>query len=203
MRGSVMYGYIRVSSKDQNTARQEDALNQFGVDEAHLFIDKKSGKDFEREQYRKMLKQLRRGDCIVVVSLDRLGRNYKEILEQWRIITEVKECHIIVLDMPLLNTKQADEDLMKTFLSDLVLQVLSYVAELERRHIRRRQAEGIAAAKARGVKFGRAHKPLPENFFEVIRLWKDGDITGREAARRMNVSSSWLYRKMNNPELLK
>jgi len=196
-----MYGYIRVSSKDQNTARQEDALNEFGVDAVNLFIDKQSGKDFERKQYRKLLKRLRRGDCIVIASLDRLGRNYKEILEQWRIITKVKECHIVVLDMPLLNTQQAEDDLMKTFLSDLVLQVLSYVAELERRHIRRRQAEGIAAAKARGVKFGRAHKPLPENFFEVIRLWKNKDITGREAARQMDVSSSWLYRKMHNPEL--
>ena len=177
-----LYGYIRVSTREQNEDRQILALKELSIPEKNLFIDKQSGKDFERPQYRKMVRKLKKDDLLYIKSIDRLGRNYSEILEQWRILTKEKGIDIVVLDMPLLDTRRG-KDLMGTFLSDIVLQVLSFVAENERSNIRQRQAEGIAAAKARGVRFGRPPKPLPENFHEIYQQWKNGKITGLEAAK--------------------
>lgn len=176
-----LYGYVRVSTKDQNEDRQLLALKELAVPEKNLFIDKQSGKDFERPQYRKMMQKLKKDDLLYIKSIDRLGRNYSEILEQWRILTREKGADIVVLDMPLLDTRRG-KDLMGTFLSDIVLQVLSFVAENERLNIRQRQAEGIAAAKARGVRFGRPPKPLPENFPYLYQQWKAGEITASLAA---------------------
>lgn len=163
-----LYGYIRVSSREQNEDRQILALKELSIPEKNLFIDKQSGKDFERPQYRKMVRKLKKDDLLYIKSVDRLGRNYSEILEQWRILNKEKGIDIVVLDMPLLDTRRG-KDLMGTFLSDIVLQVLSFVAENERTNIRQRQAEGIAAAKARGVRFGRPPKPLPENFHHLYQ----------------------------------
>lgn len=160
----IIYGYIRVSTKEQNEDRQRIALAEFPVPENHIFLDKLSGKDFERPQYKKLTKKLRPGDILVIKSIDRLGRNYEEILNQWRIITKEKRADIVVLDMPLLDTRQTGRDLTGTFVADLVLQILSYVAQTERENIKQRQKEGIAAAKLRGVQFGRPRKPLPDNF---------------------------------------
>ena len=168
-----LYGYIRVSTREQNEDRQILALKDLSIPEKNLFIDKQSGKDFERPQYRKMVRKLKKDDLLYIKSIDRLGRNYSEILEQWRILTKEKGIDIVVLDMPLLDTRRG-KDLMGTFLSDIVLQVLSFVAENERSNIRQRQAEGIAAAKARGVRFGRPPKPLPENFHHLYQQWKNG-----------------------------
>lgn len=165
------YGYIRVSSTDQNEDRQLMAMRELTIPEKHLFVEKQSGKDFERPQYKKMVRRLKAEDLLYIKSIDRLGRNYGEILEQWRILTKEKGVDIVVLDMPLLDTRRG-KDLMGTFLSDIVLQVLSFVAESERDSIRQRQAEGIAAAKARGVRFGRPPKPLPPNFHQVHRDWR-------------------------------
>ncbi len=176
------YGYIRVSSRDQNEDRQRIALREVSVPERNIFTDKQSGKDFDRPQYKKLVKKLRPGDLLCVKSIDRLGRNYEEIQNQWRILTKEKGIDIAVLDMPLLDTRRG-KDLMGTFLSDIVLQVLSFVAENERTNIRARQAEGIAAAKARGIRFGRPPRPLPENFQESYSRWKSGEITGSAAAR--------------------
>lgn len=167
-----LYGYIRVSTREQNEDRQILALKDLSIPEKNLFIDKQSGKDFERPQYRKMVRKLKKDDLLYIKSIDRLGRNYSEILEQWRILTKEKGIDIVVLDMPLLDTRRG-KDLMGTFLSDIVLQVLSFVAENERSNIRQRQAEGIAAAKARGVRFGRPPKPLPENFHHLYQQWKN------------------------------
>ena len=176
-----LYGYIRVSTKEQNEDRQLLALKELAIQEKNLFIDKQSGKDFERPQYRKMVQKLKKDDLLYIKSIDRLGRNYSEILEQWRILTKEKGIDIVVLDMPLLDTRRG-KDLMGTFLSDIVLQVLSFVAENERTTIRQRQAEGIAAAKARGVKFGRPPLPLPDNFYEVHRAWRGKKISLKQAA---------------------
>lgn len=176
-----VFGYIRVSSRDQNEDRQMIALKEFAIPEKNIFIDKQSGKDFKRPQYRKMLRSIKRDDLLYIKSIDRLGRNYAEILDQWRILTKDKGIDIVVLDMPLLDTRRG-KDLMGTFLSDIVLQVLSFVAENERTNIRMRQAEGIAAAKKRGVRFGRPPGPLPDNFHEVYQQWKNGRITGLAAA---------------------
>lgn len=175
------YGYVRVSTKDQNEDRQYIALRELCIPEKNIFMDKQSGKDFERPQYRRLVRRLKKDDLLYVKSIDRLGRNYTEILEQWRILTKEKGADIVVLDMPLLDTRRG-KDLMGTFLSDIVLQVLSFVAENERTNIRQRQAEGIAAAKARGVRFGRPPSPLPENFHEAYQLWKAGKVTGTAAA---------------------
>ncbi len=177
-----LYGYIRVSTRDQNEDRQILALKELSIPEKNLFIDKQSGKDFERPQYRKMVRKLKKDDLLYIKSIDRLGRNYSEILEQWRILTKEKGIDIVVLDMPLLDTRRG-KDLMGTFLSDIVLQVLSFVAENERTNIRQRQAEGIAAAKAKGVRFGRPPAPLPENFHHLYQQWKNGKITGTAAAK--------------------
>lgn len=184
-----IYGYIRVSSCDQKEIRQSDALKEAGVDEKHIYIDKQSGKDFNRPEYKKLLKKIKKDDLLVIKSIDRLGRNYEEILLQWRVLTKEIGIDIVVLDMPLLDTRRG-KDLMGTFLSDIVLQVLSFVAENERQNIRQRQAEGIAAAKARGVRFGRPPKPLPENFIGIYRSWKSGNLTGTEAAKQCGMPLS-------------
>lgn len=177
-----IYGYIRVSSREQNTDRQLMAFQNLAIPKENIYSDKQSGSNFERPAYRKMLKKIERDDLLYVKSIDRLGRNYNEILNQWQIITKEKGADIVVMDMPLLDTRRG-KDLLGTFLSDIVLQVLSFVAENERTNIRQRQAEGIAAAKARGVKFGRPPKPLPPNFKGVCECWQAGEITGCEAAK--------------------
>ena len=189
-----VYGYIRVSSKDQKEDRQQIALKKVGVDLQNIYVDKQSGKDFNRPQYKKMLRKLKKDDLLYIKSIDRLGRNYAEILEQWRLLTQTKGIDIVVLDMPLLDTRRG-KDLMGTFLSDIVLQVLSFVAENERTNIRQRQAEGIAAAKSKGVRFGRPPSPLPENFHSVYQRWKSGKISGTEAARQCGMPlSTFRYR---------
>ena len=189
-----IYGYIRVSSTDQNESRQRIALEQQGIPSGHIFMDKMSGKDFQRPQYQAMLRKLRSGDLLCVVSIDRLGRNYEEILEQWRMLTKEKHVDILVLDMPMLDTRR-DKNLLGTFIADLVLQVLSFVAQNERENIRSRQAEGIAAAKQRGVRFGREIKPLPDNFLENCALRRNGQISGLAAASRCRMPQSTFYRK--------
>ena len=178
----VVYGYIRVSTRDQNEDRQLIALQELNIPERNIYMDKQSGKDFERPQYKRLARRVKKDDLLYIKSIDRLGRNYGEILEQWRILTKEKGADIVVLDMPLLDTRRG-KDLMGTFLSDIVLQVLSFVAENERVNIRQRQAEGIAAAKARGVRFGRPPRPLPENFPSAYHRWKIKRITGTAAAR--------------------
>lgn len=188
MQGKI-YGYARVSTMEQNEARQMEAIRRVGTPERNIYIDKISGKDFHRPQYQKMVSRMREGDLLYVLSIDRLGRNYEEILEQWRILTKQLKVDIVVLDMPLLDTRRG-KDLMGTFLSDVVLQVLSFVAENERDNIRKRQAEGIAAAKARGVKFGRPPRPLPKNFDFICSQWKEGKLSGSEAARKCKMPLS-------------
>ena len=188
------YGYVRVSAKDQNEDRQMIAMKEVGLDEKNIYLDKESGKHFKRRQYGKLLKRLKRDDLLYIKSIDRLGRNYEEILEQWRYLTKKKCVDIVVLDMPLLDTRRG-KDLMGTFLSDIVLQLLSFVAENERTNIRQRQAEGIAAAKARGIRFGRPPKPLPKNFHRAYQQWKNGKITGTAAAKLCGMPlSSFRYR---------
>lgn len=177
------YGYARVSSKEQTEQRQIIALTEFGVSSKNIYMDKQSGKDFERPRYKRLIKRLRPGDLLVVQSIDRLGRNYSEILEQWRLITKEKRADILVLDMPLLDTRSQSRDLTGVFIADLVLQILSYVAQTEREMIRKRQAEGIAAAKSRGVRFGRPPRPLPDNFHILYQKWRAGKITGTAAAK--------------------
>ena len=181
------YGYVRVSSKDQNEDRQMDALSCFPVPEKHIYMDKQSGKDFNRPEYQKLVRRMKKGDLLVIKSIDRLGRNYEEILEQWRRLTKEKQIDIVVLDMPLLDTRSS-RDLTGTLIADIVLQLLSYVAQTERENIRSRQAEGIAAAKRRGVRFGRPKKEIPEDFFLWERKWREGEINSREAARQTGVS---------------
>lgn len=188
------YGYIRVSSKDQNEARQLIALKNNGVPEKNIFIDKQSGKDFERPNYKRMIKKLKPGDLLEIKSIDRLGRNYDEILEQWRIITKEIRADIVVLDMPLLDTRKHSSDLTGTFIADLVLQILSYVAQTEREAIRQRQAEGIAAAKARGVHFGRQPIQLPDSFEAVCREHAAGTLTVRAAAEKLSMSTTTFYK---------
>ena len=167
----TVYGYIRVSTKEQNEDRQRIAMEEAGVAERNVYMDKQSGKDFNRPQYRKLLRKLKKDDLLYIKSIDRLGRNYEEILQQWRYLTKDKGIDIVVLDMPLLDTRRG-KDLMGTFLSDIVLQVLSFVAENERTNIQQRQAEGIAAAKARGVRFGRPEKEIPDDFEEIVAAWE-------------------------------
>ena len=182
----MVYGYVRVSAKDQNEDRQIIAMREVGVSEKNIYMDKQSGKDFKRKQYKRLVRKMKKDDLLYIKSIDRLGRNYEEIIKQWRYLTKEKRIDIIVLDMPLLDTRRG-QDLMGTFLSDIVLQVLSFVAENERSNIRQRQAEGIAAAKARGVKFGRPPKPLPENFHTIYQRWRNGKITGTKAAEECNM----------------
>lgn len=181
------FGYVRVSTKEQNVDRQMIAMREFGVPESRVYLDKLSGKDFERPSYRRLLKKMKPGDTLVIKSIDRLGRNYDEILEQWRIITKEKHVYVVVLDMPLLDTRQG-RDLTGTFIADLVLQILSYVAQTEREFIYRRQAEGIAAAKARGEHLGRRPKEKPETFPAVYERWYRGELSARGAATSLGVS---------------
>ena len=182
------YAYVRVSTRDQNEDRQRIAMREFGI------LDKQSGKDFERPQYRRLVKKLKPDDLLYIKSIDRLGRNYEEILEQWRVLTKEKRVDIVVLDMPLLDTRRG-KDLMGAFLSDIVLQVLSFVAENERTCIRQRQSEGIAAAKARGVKFGRPPTPLPDNFHQVHQDWRGKKITLQQAAKACSMPVGTFYAK--------
>ncbi len=181
------YGYMRVSSKDQNEDRQRLALLEFGIAERDIFLDKQSGKDFARPAYQRVIKKLKPDDIFVIKSIDRLGRNYDEILEQWRIITKEKRAAIVVLDMPLLDTRQG-RDLTGTLIADIVLQLLSYVAQTEREFIRQRQAEGIAAAKARGVRFGRRPMKRPEAFASLYEEWTSGRISARSAADQLGIT---------------
>ena len=182
-----IYGYIRVSSKDQNEERQRIAMHEAGVDDKHIFMDKQSGKDFDRPGYRRVIRKLKPDDTLIIKSIDRLGRNYDEILEQWRVITKEKRAAIVVLDMPLLDTRQG-RDLTGTLIADIVLQLLSYVAQTEREFIRQRQAEGIAAAKANGVRFGRRTLERPAEFEQLCGEWLQGRLSSREAAKQLNVS---------------
>lgn len=188
------YGYIRVSSKDQNEDRQLIALREKGVRDDFIFMDKQSGKDFNRPQYKKLVRKIKPGDLLYIQSIDRLGRNYEEIQNQWRILTKEKGVEICVIDMPLLDTRQG-KDLMGTFIADLVLQILSFVAQSERECIRKRQAEGIAAAKARGVKFGRPSLPLPDNFHEIHKAWRAKKMTLIQAAEACNLPVGTFYGK--------
>jgi DNA invertase Pin-like site-specific DNA recombinase len=190
-----IYGYIRVSSTDQNEDRQQMAVNARGVPLQNVFMDKQSGKDFERPQYKRLVKRLRPGDLLYILSIDRLGRNYKEIQEQWRILTKIKNVDVCVIDMPLLDTRTA-KDLMGTFIADLVLQILSFVAENERANIRQRQQQGIAAAKARGVRFGRPEKPLPEDFTQIVRKWEQKELDLRDVLEKCNISDATFYRRL-------
>ena len=187
-----VYGYVRVSSTDQHEDRQLIAMAERGIPQSRVYIDKQSGKDFDRPRYRALMKKLRPGDQLCITSIDRLGRNYEEIQEQWRILTREKKVDILVFDMPLLDTRR-DKDLVGTLIADLVLQVLSFVAQNERENIRKRQAEGIAAAKARGVKFGRKKTTLPPDFLQAYTLWQDKRISLAEAARRCGISRSGFY----------
>jgi DNA invertase Pin-like site-specific DNA recombinase len=188
------YGYVRVSSKEQNEARQLDALCKQGIEDCNIFIDKQSGKDFNRPKYKTLYRKLKKGDVLYIKSIDRMGRNYDEIIQEWRRITRFREADIVVLDMPLLDTRRG-KDLMGTFLSDIVLQVLSFVAENERTNIKQRQAEGITAAKARGVRFGRPPLPIPENFYQMRKDWRAGAITMEKAAAACRMCPKTFYYK--------
>lgn len=191
---SVTYGYVRVSCKDQNEARQMVAMHEFGIDDAHIIIEKMSGKNFNRPQYCSLLERLRPDDVLVVQSIDRLGRNYEEILQQWSDLTKIYRVGIVVLDMPLLDTRKG-RDLTGRLVADLVLQIFSYVAQQEREHIRKRQAEGIAAAKARGIHFGRERMPLPPMFRDFAELWHQKQISARFAARNLGISTQTFLRR--------
>ena len=184
--------------KDQNLDRQLDALAQFPVEESLVFTDHMSGRDFNRPGYKKLCERLKPGDVVVVKSIDRLGRNYDEILEQWRTLTKRKSVDVVVIDMPLLDTRVVDKDVTGVFIADLVLQLLSYVAQVERDNTKQRQAEGIAAARARGVRFGRPPKRVPDDFGRVRELWRAGEISAREAARRLGVSRSTFEKWANS-----
>ena len=190
----ITYGYVRVSSTDQNEDRQMIALRQAGVEDRHIFMDKQSGKDFNRPQYKKMVKKIRPGDLLYVLSIDRLGRNYDEIQQQWRILTKEIGIDVCVIDMPLLDTRRS-KDLLGTFVADLVLQVLSFAAHNERDNIKKRQAEGIAAARARWVHLGRPVKEAPENFQEIVNSWEKGEITLAEALKQCNMGQTSFYRR--------
>ena len=187
------YAYIRVSARDQNEERQRIAMAEYGIAPGNIYMDKQSGKDFERSGYQRLLRRLRAGDTIVIKSIDRLGRNYDEILEQWRLLTKQKQVDIVVLDMPLLNTKQG-RDLTGVVIADIVLQLLSYVAQTEREFNRQRQAEGIAAAKSRGVQFGRRRLDHPENYPEVKKAWEAGELTAAQAAESLGVSRTTFFK---------
>ena len=190
------YGYVRVSTKEQNEQRQMIALREFGLKDEQIFIDKQSGKDFERKNYKRMIRKMKSGDTIVIKSIDRLGRNYDEILEQWRIITKEKQVAVVVLDMPLLDTRQ-NRDLTGTLIADIVLQLLSYVAQTEREFIHQRQAEGIAAAKLQGVKFGRKPKERTATFYALKERWQQKEVTARYAAKELGITHSTFLRWAN------
>ena len=191
----AVFGYVRVSSQEQNEDRQLISMEQAGVPRSNIYIDKQSGKDFNRPNYKRLMKKLRSGDTLFIKSIDRLGRNYEEILNQWRIITKEKSVDVVVIDMPLLDTRH-EKNLLGTFISDIVLQLLSYVSETERTNIKQRQAEGIAAAKKRGVKFGRPIKEMPPNFGELITQWEKKELTMQEIMKTYDMSESTFYRRM-------
>lgn len=191
---STVYGYVRVSTQCQNEDRQMIAMEEMDVPEENVYVDKQSGKDFNRPQYKRLMRQIKEGDVIYIKSIDRLGRNYDEILEQWRVITKVKKVDFVVIDMPILDTRR-DKNLIGTLVSDIFLQVLSFVAENERTTIRQRQAEGIAAAKARGVRFGRAPEPLPDNFHDIYQRWKRKELTIEQAAEQCGMAKSTFFDK--------
>lgn len=182
-----IYGYVRVSTKEQNIARQIEAMKNFPIEEKNITVDKISGKNFNRPNYKKLLKKMKKGDVLVVKSIDRLGRNYDEILDQWRILTKERDIDIVVMDMPLLDTREG-RDLTGTLIADIVLQLISYVAQSERENIKQRQKEGIKIAKEKGVKFGRPRLDVPDEFFSLYDLWKNGDVFSRDAAKKLNVS---------------
>jgi len=190
-----IYGYMRVSSTDQNEGRQRIAMQENAVPRENLYMDKQSGKNFERPQYKRMLRRMRPGDLLYVLSIDRLGRNYEEVQQQWRLLTKEKGVDICVIDMPLLDTRQG-KDLMGTFIADLVLQILSFVAQNERENIRKRQEQGIAAAKARGVKFGRPGVQAPNNFGQIVNQWERKQISFRDALKQCDMSESTFYRRL-------
>ena len=198
----TVYGYIRVSTKEQNEDRQRIAMEEAGVPDRNVYMDKQSGKDFNRPQYKKLLRKMKKDDLLYIKSIDRLGRNYEEILQQWRYLTKDKGIDIVVLDMPLLDTRRG-KDLMGTFLSDIVLQVLSFVAENERTNIRQRQAEGIAAAKARGVRFGRPEKEIPADFGEIVAAWEQKQLPISEVLKRCDMSEATFYRRLREYRLLR
>lgn len=189
------FGYVRVSSTDQNEDRQMIAFQSVEIPKGNIYMDKQSGKNFDRPNYKRMVRRLRRGDLLYVLSIDRLGRNYKEIQEQWRLLTQDKGVDVCVMDMPLLDTRQG-KDLMGTFIADLVLQILSFVAQNERENIRKRQAEGIAAAKARGVRFGRPEIKVPENFPQLVQAWEQKKVPLTEVLAACNMSESTFYRRL-------
>lgn len=197
-----IYGYVRVSSVDQNERRQTDALEELAVSKENIFIDKQSGKDFKRPQYIKLIKKLRSGDLLYVLSIDRLGRNYEEIQRQWRILTKDIGVDVCVIDMPLLDTRQG-KDLLGTFIADLVLQILSFVAQSERENIKKRQAEGIASAKAKGVRFGRPEKELPDNFGNIVKAWEQKNISFSDILEQCNISEATFYRRLREYRSLK
>lgn len=192
--GETVYGYVRISTKDQREDRQMLALQEFPVEEKNIFMDKLSGKDFNRPQYQKMIKKFRPGDMLVIKSIDRLGRDYEEIQNQWRIITKEKRVNIVVLDMPLLDTRSSGKDLTGIFVADLVLQILSYVAQTERENTKQRQREGISAAKLRGVSFGRPRKQIPEEFKQIKMDWENKKISSRKAAEKLGISQDTFLR---------
>lgn len=194
------YAYIRVSSKDQNEDRQKIAMVEYGIAPGNIYMDKQSGKDFESPGYQRPLRKLKTGDTIVIKSIDRLGRNYDEILEQWRLLTKQKQVDIIVLDMPLLNTKQG-KNLTGVVIADIVLQLLSYVAQTEREFNRQRQAEGIAAAKSRGVQFGRRRIDRPEMYPEIKKAWEAGELTAGQAADALGVSRTTFFKWVRSEEI--
>ena len=194
-----VYGYVRVSSREQNEDRQIIAMREMQVPEENIYIDKQSGKDFNRPQYKRLVRRVKPDYLIYIKSIDRLGRNYEEILEQWKVITKEKRADLFVMDMPLLDTRR-EKNLLGTFISDLVLALLSYVAENERMTIRQRQAEGIAAAKARGVHFGRTPKPLPENFYDVYQQWKMKKITVSQAAQMCGMPQTTFFHRAKKYE---
>ncbi len=194
------YGYIRVSSKDQHPDRQLEALLKYGIRSENIFTDYISGKDFNRPRYQALIKKLKSGDVLVVKSIDRLGRNYEEIIEQWRLLCRTKKVDIEVVEFPLLNTNQTREGLTGVFISDMTLQILAYLAQTEREFIKQRQAEGIAVAKAKGVRFGSPRNPIPEGFDEAYRLWREKKVSVREAAGMARMSTSTFYRRCRDAE---
>lgn len=196
-----IYGYVRVSSTDQNEDRQLIAMSEKNIPQKNIYIDKQSGKDFERPQYKRLVKRLKAGDLLYILSIDRLGRNYEEIQRQWRVLTKDIGIDICVIDMPLLDTRNG-KDLMGTFIADLVLQILSFVAQNERENIKKRQAEGIAAAKAKGVKFGRPEKSVPNDFPRLIREWEKNKLSFSELLRRCNMSEATFYRRLREYRLI-
>lgn len=199
MRNSVVYGYVRVSSRDQNEDRQIIAMRKVGILEKNIFVDKQSGKDFNRPMYQKMVRKFKKNDILYIKSIDRLGRNYEEILEHWRILTKEKNIDIVVMDMPLLDTRK-EKNLLGTFIADLVLQILSYVSESERAITKQRQKEGIEAARIKGVQFGRPSKKYPENWGKLVRAYETGDLSAKEIAEQCNITVSTFYRRYKKIE---